>query len=254
MVKRASATKSVVTKGRSKSDKDVTTKESGFLRVGILAVAVVVAAVLYGKLHGSPKPEEQGGAPIDVAERRSDRSDEQLESDDPTCVDTSDNCAAWAQSGECDRNPGYMHVNCARSCSMCTGKDGTGIAKVKRDYELRCQRDSSLTPVLHAGDGNTSLDALFERILENDEVKAKYSPNVISRDPWVVTLDNFVTTAEMEQLLTVLEGKFERSTGAGAVNANGAFARTVTDVSIFTEVTRSVTPRRPSRHRCIRWV
>ena len=29
------------------------------------------------------------------------------------------NCAAWADAGECDNNPAYMHKECAASCGKC---------------------------------------------------------------------------------------------------------------------------------------
>lgn len=32
--------------------------------------------------------------------------------------DFHDNCASWAQMGECSANPNYMHSNCAQSCSV----------------------------------------------------------------------------------------------------------------------------------------
>ena len=37
-------------------------------------------------------------------------------SDDPDCVDQDLLCGGWATSGECEANPGYMIVKCARSC------------------------------------------------------------------------------------------------------------------------------------------
>mmetsp|Transcript_21811 Transcript_21811/g.50147 ORF Transcript_21811/g.50147 Transcript_21811/m.50147 type:complete len:193 (-) Transcript_21811:194-772(-) len=35
------------------------------------------------------------------------------------CDDSDENCADWAESGECERNPAYMHANCAASCGKC---------------------------------------------------------------------------------------------------------------------------------------
>eukprot|EP00112_Aurelia_sp_Birch-Aquarium-sp1_P020054 Seg508.5 transcript_id=Seg508.5/GoldUCD/mRNA.D3Y31 product="putative tyrosinase-like protein tyr-3" protein_id=Seg508.5/GoldUCD/D3Y31 len=35
------------------------------------------------------------------------------------CVDKNNYCASWAARGECSKNPGYMHVNCAKSCNKC---------------------------------------------------------------------------------------------------------------------------------------
>lgn len=36
-----------------------------------------------------------------------------------TCQDESEACGSWADSGECDNNPGYMHKSCAASCDTC---------------------------------------------------------------------------------------------------------------------------------------
>ena len=38
------------------------------------------------------------------------------------CRDKNPECALWAswESNECDKNPGYMKVNCPRSCGVCT--------------------------------------------------------------------------------------------------------------------------------------
>ena len=35
------------------------------------------------------------------------------------CADEHETCATWASSGECDRNKGFMHTACAKSCSTC---------------------------------------------------------------------------------------------------------------------------------------
>lgn len=35
------------------------------------------------------------------------------------CKDEHDTCASWASSGECDRNPGFMHTACPVSCKTC---------------------------------------------------------------------------------------------------------------------------------------
>merc|ERR1712226_358125 len=37
----------------------------------------------------------------------------------PSCDDASTNCASWAASGECTKNPSYMNVNCKKSCGQC---------------------------------------------------------------------------------------------------------------------------------------
>jgi prolyl 4-hydroxylase len=43
-----------------------------------------------------------------------------------SCKDTDDACRGWAESGECDKNPGFMLKSCAMSCRACQGdwRDG----------------------------------------------------------------------------------------------------------------------------------
>jgi hypothetical protein len=35
----------------------------------------------------------------------------------PGCDDTDENCAAWAEAGECEKNARYMKQACCASCS-----------------------------------------------------------------------------------------------------------------------------------------
>ena len=35
------------------------------------------------------------------------------------CADENAGCAGWASGGECERNPGFMHSACAKSCKTC---------------------------------------------------------------------------------------------------------------------------------------
>ena len=43
------------------------------------------------------------------------------------CVDTNNMCFFWSQSGECEKNPNYMHVNCALSCGKCTATQSVSV-------------------------------------------------------------------------------------------------------------------------------
>jgi len=38
----------------------------------------------------------------------------------PLCNDARAECKRWAEQGECNRNPGFMHVSCKESCGVCT--------------------------------------------------------------------------------------------------------------------------------------
>merc|ERR1739844_727520 len=41
--------------------------------------------------------------------------------EDVPCVDNSKHCPVWSKTGECEKNPDYMLVNCRKSCKVCTG-------------------------------------------------------------------------------------------------------------------------------------
>jgi hypothetical protein len=36
-----------------------------------------------------------------------------------SCIDRHVDCPSWATAGECQKNPGYMHKDCQRSCGQC---------------------------------------------------------------------------------------------------------------------------------------
>jgi hypothetical protein len=40
--------------------------------------------------------------------------------EDPQCMDLHQQCAEWAFFEECNKTPKYMHVNCRKSCKLCT--------------------------------------------------------------------------------------------------------------------------------------
>ena len=42
------------------------------------------------------------------------------------CVDKNQYCGSWAQTGECQKNPAYMNINCKKACGKCSGGGGGG--------------------------------------------------------------------------------------------------------------------------------
>ncbi|KAG8464313.1 hypothetical protein KFE25_003376 [Diacronema lutheri] len=50
---------------------------------------------------------------------RKDRPARPASSSRPGCEDASPDCAAWAATGECSRNPSYMLASCRASCGHC---------------------------------------------------------------------------------------------------------------------------------------
>ena len=79
-----------------------------------------------GARKDSPDRQEQERG---AAGARKDSPDEQQQERDAAegaaygnCVDDNPNCAMWAQNGECNRNKGFMHVSCKKSCELCTSE------------------------------------------------------------------------------------------------------------------------------------
>ena len=96
------------------------------------------------------------------------------------CLDRHEECVGFEQQGECQQNPGWMIINCAKSCNACH----------LRDPIVRCDRatlNMSINPIYE----KHQMQRMFENI-ENRFGK-KYEINIISTDPWVVTFDNFLT-------------------------------------------------------------
>ena len=134
------------------------------------------------------------------------------------CKDRYPVCTKEADNGECTRNPGWMIVNCCRSCD---DKEGYGHLV---DADVRCSRErlNSTVPAWRSG----SLDDLFAR-WATDERYEQYKPKAISSPgrvhgaehdgPWVFVFDDFVSDFEVGQLLegAAHGGGFERSTDQG---------------------------------------
>lgn len=46
---------------------------------------------------------------------------EEGEGEEQPCKDNHQQCEEWANTGECDKNPKFMHSNCQKSCLTCPG-------------------------------------------------------------------------------------------------------------------------------------
>jgi hypothetical protein len=106
------------------------------------------------------------------------------------CLDRHSECIGFEQQGECHKNPGWMIINCPRSCNACHLRDPT----------IRCSRfalNMTTTPVYAPGD----LNRMFESIV--DRFGDKYKVNVLSTSPWVVTFDDFLTDKEVRAIIRV---------------------------------------------------
>lgn len=126
------------------------------------------------------------------------------------CDDDHPNCAQWARVGECDANPGYMVVSCARSCATCH----------LRDPAKRCRATEPLQSAVGVGE----INATFQRIRD---VFKEYPITVLSTDPWLLTLDNFVSDEEASALLSGGDAvlQYEKSTDVNGIDARGHFIK-----------------------------
>lgn len=131
------------------------------------------------------------------------------------CIDRHTECIQFQRNGECLKNPGWMIVNCPRSCDHITN------ACTLRDPKIRCNRQNlniSTDPIYRPGD----LDKMFRAV--SQRFGKKYSIKVLSESPWVVLFENFVSEEEGKALVSTIP-RFERSTDTGSMNEYGETGR-----------------------------
>jgi prolyl 4-hydroxylase len=89
--------------------------------------------------------------------------------------------------------------------------------------ENRCPIDKDAEAAWESG----SLNAMFEHLI-SEPIASKYPVTILSRDPWVVTLDDVVSEDEALRLIELggHEG-YERSQDVGAKQANGSYGSVV---------------------------
>lgn len=109
----------------------------------------------------------------------------------------SDDCALWARSGECKKNPNYMFSQCSEECDM------LGIKN--EEYSEKCTRINDTEALLPF-----TLNKLFLSI-PND---FKYlTPEIVSDEPPIIVFDNFASDEECDAFIKYAYGKYTRSTG-----------------------------------------
>lgn len=146
------------------------------------------------------------------------------------CEDKHAKCKTWASIGECDTNPNFMRPTCPVTCRICQsercrdrGDDCAARAEdggcyttpgVARECEWtclacdlprrpQCSRAQNEAPAATPG----SMEGMFAAVAARDGV------TVHSRDPWVLSLDGFLTDGEAESLLRAgqLDERWSRS-------------------------------------------
>ena len=174
------------------------------------------------------------------------QSDAVLELDESIrakCQNRHNLCSFWAIIGECQNNPAYMVTNCAPCCKTCH----------LIDLDKRCPKlKDDVAPALYPGD----LNRMFQHIvrhapgnrtdLSDDERQALiasiepiYTVHVHSQPddstkeisvaldksspPWVITLDNFLTDEECEEIIQLgYKHVYERSADVGDEKFDGS--------------------------------
>ena len=129
------------------------------------------------------------------------------------CIDRHEECGEFQSRGECEANPGWMIINCPKSCDTCE----------LRDPKLRCDRKQlgiSEDPIYQPGD----MEKMFQSI--EPRFASRYNLTVLSKDPWVVVFDGFLTNDESKALVSHVD-KWERSTDTGETNEFGETGRIV---------------------------
>ncbi len=126
------------------------------------------------------------------------------------CKFENERCSYWAAIGECQANPEFMLPKCAPSCHSCD----------YLDWNLRCPFDKN--QVLWKDTGKVY--NLKERLVQN------YNATVQSDDPWVLTVDDFLSEQDCQTLIDwghKLE--FERSVDAGKILEDGTMESVISD-------------------------
>eukprot|EP01084_Bolivina_argentea_P289384 496929_1 len=121
-----------------------------------------------------------------------------------TYTENQDDCAYWKKHGECENEPGYMTFNCAKECGYCH----------LRDPKTRCRRHPEAKRAVFPND----INKMFERILTDFP---QYTPQVLSKDPWLVVLNNVFSDEECDTLIDLGGRDWQRSADAGDMSDTG---------------------------------
>lgn len=141
------------------------------------------------------------------------------------CVNKHASCTFWSVIGECEKNPAYMHINCAPVCCTCE----------QLHVETRCPLDPDAVDALYPGD----LDKMFERIIMEPGLQ-RYEPIVVSRPSyapgdgpnnatynigiWMIQFENALSHEEADRMIELggIKG-YERSKDVGQMQPDGTY-------------------------------
>eukprot|EP00927_Polykrikos_kofoidii_P054420 TRINITY_DN48834_c0_g1_i1.p1 TRINITY_DN48834_c0_g1~~TRINITY_DN48834_c0_g1_i1.p1 ORF type:complete len:377 (+),score=26.64 TRINITY_DN48834_c0_g1_i1:122-1252(+) len=173
------------------------------------------------------------------------------------CKDMSRNCKYWADTGECNRHRGYMHVNCMASCKLCSRSKDTkcrdkfpdcnsitsagecmlNVSRMLDDCPETCSICGPGDPCRVNQDDrgilgdSGELDANFRRIA-SDPLFQDYGVKVLSKDPWLIVFDHFLSNGEADRFREQFDGQWERSE-SGGIYGEGEVSQTRTSDHIW---------------------
>lgn len=133
------------------------------------------------------------------------------------CRDQHNGCPGFAGNygGKgCEDNPPFMIEVCPHTCNVCHLRDKTP----------RCKHVREMPPAVEKG----SINRTFERMLRMKGLNV----DVISRDPWIVKLSNFLTQTEIDFLLDAqIRGPFKQAADMDGIGKTVHSANRRTDVA-----------------------
>lgn len=127
------------------------------------------------------------------------------------CYDKESTCKQLESQGMCASDPGSMVIHCANTCNYCH----------LQAQEVRCNR-KFLNISSSRAYRRTEMNSMFNNVAAR--FGEKYGAKVLSRDPWIVSFDHFLTSKECDNLVKALENSgsaWRRSTEFGGQGSTG---------------------------------
>jgi len=90
------------------------------------------------------------------------------------CVDKHEQCSYWASKGECPSNPGYMHLNCAKSCGTCVVNKQEVLQTKSSDVTLTDEEKELLEQAAEFGEKQLVSGSEYLKTLESVRNSVEY--------------------------------------------------------------------------------
>lgn len=116
------------------------------------------------------------------------------------CKDIDNRCNQYLQTSEreCFINPKYMLFNCAKSCNTCDAL----LNRTRFCSREHLSQVFNLPNIVNSAIPTLQLNNVFDSILNgNSKYRKRGKIKVLSKDPYIITIDNFLTKIEMTKLL-----------------------------------------------------